>query len=48
VAVNNNFIWNVWKKIIHNMDSIKKEQAVAGVIGGVTAFALAYITRRYV
>jgi hypothetical protein len=30
------------------MDSIKKEQVVAGVIGGVTALALAYITRRYV
>jgi hypothetical protein len=30
------------------MDSIKKEQVVAGVIGGVTALALAYITRRLV
>lgn len=30
------------------MDSIKKEQVVAGVIGGVTALALAFITRRYV
>ena len=30
------------------MDSIKKEQIVAGVIGGVTALTLAYITRRFI
>jgi 2-iminobutanoate/2-iminopropanoate deaminase len=30
------------------MDSIKKEQVVAGVIGGFTALALAYIARKYV
>jgi hypothetical protein len=30
------------------MDSIKKEQVVAGVIGGVTALTLAYITRRFI
>lgn len=30
------------------MDSIKKEQVVAGVIGGFTALALAFVTRKYV
>jgi len=30
------------------MDSIKREQVVAGVIGGVTALTLAYITRRFI